>query len=989
MSLPFFFTRPFFLLLWLPLAAAARLLLRSPAVRHRRAVILRLLAVALVVLALGGPELRRPEPSSARIYLADLSDSVTPAVRDAMVAWLRHELELVAGDERHLAAIVAFGSQAVVERPLLPANRMSWLGFQSRPDTGGTDLSSALALAAALVPEDRPARLVLISDGIETTGSALLTAAELKRRAIPVDVLPLPATMGEETGISALRIPSSARRGETLWATISVWHSGPPTRLPLRVELDGAEIFSRTLEVLPGQNSIRIPLTFAEPGLVSVRATIISAQDTLTENNRAETAVLVGDQPRVLIASATPSGGGAGDGGKTALARVLPARGISADFVSPLELPGQVSDYAPYAAVVLDNLPAYLLSNAQLEALQQFVTRLGGGLVVLGGPNSFGPGGYFGTPLEDVLPVYSETPERVYAPSLTLLLLLDQSGSMGAVVGEGATKSKLEIAQQAALGAIALLNPADLVGVLAFESTPAWVVPLQRAENQSLIARQISRLQSGGGTAIAPALEEAIRVMESVTSAVKHVILLTDGQAEGDVFTAQVNRLRQAGATLSTVAVGQDADRELLQKLAAAGAGRYYYAGDPNEVPRIFVAETATVTQELRVNREFTPREVRAAPFIRSLIPTGELPPLGGYTITTPKPDATVYYTVPPGGEPLLAEGRFGLGKSIVFTSGLAGSWGESWRRWPLLGEFLAQLILAALPASTGSGLNLRLNLEGDRAILTLEALNPDGTYRHFLTPTATLLAPDGRALQETLTETGPGLYQATFPASAPGRYLAHVTVGEERAVAVAVQPYSAEYRHTSPNLSLLFELTAITGGRLLTFSDSAWNVPDPGVTGSLLLYPVVLALAACLYLADLSVRYLTPAARARLLRLLASIATPAARAFARLLAGLAGLLPGRDSPTGRTQPGLGGLKPDEMASPYREQEEDPTATLLRQRLTELGRHPASRWRVTDLPPENWQDSSSPNREAPAAGGDGDRAARLYLARRRRRKQGF
>lgn len=969
MTLPFFFARPFSLLLWLPLGAAARLLLRSRAVHHRRAVILRLLAIALAVLALGGPTLRRPEPSSARIYLADLSDSVTPAVRDAIATWIHHELEKVADDEQHPAAIIAFGSQAVVERPLLPANRIRWSGFQSRPEAGGTDLSSALALAAALVPADQPSRLVLISDGAETTGSALLAAAELRRRGIPVDVLPLPASTGEETGLSGLRIPSSARRGEALRATISIWHTGSPARVPLRVELAGKEIFSRTVEVLPGQNTIHIPVTFTEPGLSSVRATIMPSRDTLSENNRTEAAVLVRDQPRVLVVSGHASG--TDDDGKR-LAYILADKGIAADFVSPLELPAQVSDYAAYAGVVLDNLPAYLLNNAQLAALQQFVTRLGGGLVVLGGPNSFGPGGYFGTPLEEVLPVYSELPERVYAPNLTLLLLLDQSGSMGAVVGEGSTKTKLEIAQQAALGAITLLNPADLVGVLAFESTPTWVVPLQRAENQSLIARQISRLESGGGTAIAPALEEAIRVMEGVNSAVKHVILLTDGHAEGDVFTAQVNRLRRTGATLSTVAVGRDADRELLQKLAAAGAGRYYYTDDPNEVPRIFATETATVTTELRIDRQFTPREVRAAPFIRSLIPTGELPSLGGYTITTPKPEATVYYTVPPGDEPLLAEGRYGLGKSIVFTSGLAGSWGENWRRWPLLGEFLAQLILETLPASEGSGLNLRLELNGDRAVLTLEALNPDGTYRHFLTPTATLLTPDGKSHEATLTEIGPGLYQADFPASAPGRYLAHVTVGEERAMAVAVQAYSPEYRHTGPNLALLFELAAITGGRMLTFSDSAWNVPAPGAAGNLPLSPLILALATCLFLADLSARYLTPAARARLGQTVARITAPATRLLTRLLPGLPQLGTGHQ------------LKPDETAG-----EQDPTAELLRQRLTELGRHPTSRWRLTDLPPENGPENRSPSERAPASGDDSSRAARLYLARRRRQRQGF
>lgn len=997
MSLPLFLARPFALLLLVP-AVVAGLLLLPPTRswgRRRWMLLLRLLAVCLAILALAGPHLRRPEPSSARIYLADLSDSVTPAVRDTVAEWLKQEL--AATDDRRLAAIVAFGSRAVVERPLLPATEAGFAGFQSRPEGGGTDLGSALSLATSLVPADQPARLVLLSDGAETSGSALLAAEELRRRGIPVDVLPLPAALGAETGLAGLRLPPTARLGETLVVTISIQHSGEPTHLPLRAELNGTVVFSGTVEVLPGLTGLRIPVTFSEPGLARLRVTILPAHDTLTDNNRAETVVLVQDRPRVLLTTSNPAamaGSGAAE-----LAKALGDMGIESDLVSPLELPAQVGDYAPYAGVVLDDLPAYLLNNTQLTALQNFVDRLGGGLVVLGGPNSYGPGGYFGTPLEAVLPVYSEAPERVYAPSLTMLILLDQSGSMGDVVGEDGIKSKLEIAQEAAVGAVALLNPGDLVGVLAFESTPTWVVPLQRAENRTVITQQISRLQSGGGTAIAPALEEAIQVMEGVDSAVKHVILLTDGQAEGDQFDAQVNRLRQAGATLSTVAVGRDADRELLQKLATTGAGRYYYADDPNQVPRIFAAETSTVTQELRIDRQFTPQEVDALPFVRSLVSTGRLPPLGGYTITTPKPGATVYYAVPPDGEPLLVGGRSGLGKSMAFTSGLGGSWGESWRRWPLLREFLAQLILSTLPTSTGAGLNLRLEFAGDRAELTLEALNPDGTYRHFLTPCATLLAPDGTVSQQTLSESGPGLYQASFPAAAPGQYLANVTVGEERTMAVAVQPYSAEYRQTGPNLSLLFELAAATGGRLLTFSESAWDIPAQTAAGSLPLAPLLLVLAALLFLADLSVRYLTPAARARLKRAVARLAAPATRLPVRLLPHLpiparfrrrwGAPEPGESEATGTeaTQSGPVSRLASEAAGQNHDQEEDLTATLLRQRLAELRRNPASRWRVHDLPPTG-SGAVGNGPEKPAAGGDTDRDAWLYLARRHRRRRG-
>lgn len=939
--------------------------LRAPPLgssRHARrlAIALRLVALLLLVVALAGPHLPVGTPLSARIYLADLSDSIDPAARERVQAWLQQELGR--RDRNHLAAVVAFGSEAVVDRPLLAAEDLPWPGFTSRPEGGATDIGSALALGAALAKPEAPSRLVLISDGGETTGSALLAAERVRQLGIPIDVLPLPGALGHETGVAALDVAPRVHRGETVLATLLLYHSGLPDRVPLTLQLDGGRLWSGEITVQPGKNALRFPVTFPAEGLARLEAVISPRHDGLRENNRAQALVFVTGSPRVLVASREPT-----------LAAALEQGGLQVELRSPLTLPARIGDYAPYSALILDDVPAYLLNNPQLAAIRLFVERLGGGLLVLGGPNSFGPGGYFGTPLDEVLPVYSEAPERVYAPSLTMLLVLDQSGSMGDMAGG---QTKLQLAQEAALRAVSLLSPGDLVGVIAFESSPVWVVPLQRAENQAIIRTQIGRLQAGGGTTIAPALEEAIRALEGLDSAVKHVILLTDGRGESSDFSAQIRRLRQLGATVSTVAVGKDADRDLLARLAEQGEGRYYFAEDPQQVPSIFAAETATVAQDLRVNRRFRPREVRPASFIRALVPSGELPPLDGFTITTAKPGAIVHYVVPPEDHPLLASGRFGLGQTLVFTSSPAGDWGKSWREWPLLTPLLLQLVRSVLPEPPGTGLNARLELLGDRAELALEALNPDGTYRHYLEPRATLLLPDGNVLQATMNEIEPGLYRASFPAGQPGEYVATVQAGESRVLAAASLPYSAEYREAGANLALLFELSALTGGHMLSFSDSAWDLPTGRTPAGLPLAPYLVLLGALVFLADLAARYLTAAARARLGRAARVVLDrmdkfPLLRSLAAAGRRAGRYLGRRSKPATAAAP----VPPAETLPPEPTPAEDFVTAVeerLRQRLAELQRHPVSRWQAGRPAGED---------------GTGYRAARLYLARRRRRKQ--
>lgn len=961
---------------------------------------LRTLAVLCVTLALARPVWDRPQPFESRVFVADLSDSIPPTLQQAEAEWISRQL--TRSDSHHPAAVVAFGESALVERPLRPqatqAAPSPTQGFLSRPGGSATHIEAALELAASLIPPGLPARLVLLSDGGETDGSALQQVERLRQRNLPVDVLTLPTHTGEEVAVVGLRAPSRiASTQPSLAATILIERFGPPLTVPLEVTVAGSPVYRASVALHSGKNSVRLSLplppdarqsnTFA----VEVTLTADPRHDQQPGNNRSAFLVRVSGPARYLVVTSDPA--------QSLAAPLLQQQGLTVDVLPPAALPAQVGGLAGWAAIVFEDLPAYTLTDLQLKAVQRYVEQAGGGLFVIGGPNSYGPGGYFGTPLEQVLPVYSEAPERVFAPSLALLLLIDQSGSMGDLVAtesSGSTgtspaspsasapmQTKLDLAKQAALAAASVLSPADLIGVISFQTSPIWAVPLQRAENQLLIRAQLSRLLPGGGTAIAPALQQAAALLPGVQAMVKHVLLLTDGRGETNDYSALIQQLRKAGATLTTVAVGQDADQALLQEMARQGSGRFY-AADPRQVPRIFVTETQSVTRDLRRDETFVPLPAAAgpAPFWPSQEP---LPPLHGYVMTTPKPQAQLWYIVPSQKSPLLVGGRFGLGQSVVFTSGLAGRWGESWRRWPQLGAFLAQIVRSLANVAADEQLRSRLEFHGGEARLILEAVRPDGTYRSFLHPTATLAFPSGHQENVALQEQQPGLYVGEVAAAESGPYLATFTVPSEtgtsppeRTQAVALQPYPAEYRQQqSRRPPLLFELATLTGGHLLTFDSDAWSVGGRQLAVPVPLTALFLALAALSFLADLSVRYVPAGSLGRLRQWwgarLSSWRHRRRAVPARSPASPAGPAPSTPTPApGHT------LAPAAIET---SQAQDPLEELLRERLAHLYEE---RRQILSA-----SSSSLTNAEGKAAGSaaaptDSLQQAWRYLARRRR-----
>ncbi|MBI2941750.1 MAG: VWA domain-containing protein [Chloroflexi bacterium] len=832
------------LALAVPILVVERHSLRSLTTGRRAATLaLRLLVLAALVGALADPRLIRGVDRLAIAYLLDASASVTLEQRSQADEWVRRALAAKGPDD--LAAVIVFGAEPLVERA--PSVVRDLPAIATQPDPDQTDIAAALRLGLGVLPSDAGRKIVVLTDGHETKGRAAREARLLAAAGVPVSVVPLEAVAGVESLIRAVDGPSLVREGEAFRVRVTVESSGSSNGR-IHLLIDDRVALTQAIALHPGTNSFLLAHDPLPPGFHTIQAQLDADADGLAENNEGMSYVVVAGQPRALLVE-----GESGEG--RYLAEALRAGGIVVDLSALTGLPPDLTGYRGYDGVVLINVPATRLTANQMLGLRGAVQRLGIGLVVIGGERSFGAGGYGRTALADALPVRMERRGLRAQSAAALLLVIDTSGSMASGAGG---MSKMALARESAMQALDLLSDLDVAGVLAFEDTPSWVLPLGPLGDRDTVRSAVSRLQPGGGTAIYPALEEAAQAMTAVNAKVRHIILLTDGISPAGDYAGLAERLRQQSITLSTIAVGLDADQALLRMLAESGNGRYYEGSDPFDLPQLLVKETLEVARAAIVEEDFRPLVVGSSSVLEGLR-VEALPLLRGYVATTPKPSAQVSLASPHL-DPLLAEWQYGLGRVVAWTSDAKNRWAANWLEWGDAVPFWTRLVKRSFPSPQDQSLQTQVTVEEGVARVTVDAIGDDRSFRNFLPLRLEAIGPGGAATAAPLRQVGPGRYTAELPASAPGAYLVRVSQADAAGQPESTQTtgfgvgYSAEYRQTGQNLELLREISRITGGRLL--SDPAESVRhDVRARGGQPIWPWLTVLAAVLFLADVAAR--------------------------------------------------------------------------------------------------------------------------------------
>lgn len=798
------FARPLLLLL-LPAYIALIYLIdrrggrRSRRIKHRVARVMRCLLTCLCVLALAAPSVVLPGGQQAVWILADASASAR-GMQDQMTQSVRTALENK--DASVNAGVIAFGGNAMVEKPL--AQDGTYNGVTTAVDAQASDLSSALTLASALLPEDAQGRIVVLSDG--ATEDVRAAAQQLAARGVTVDFQSFSGDALPDAQISQLNVPSRVYQGQSFTVTVQVT-ANHDTAGTLVLYQNRTPVSSREVTLRRGDNTFTFRDTAADTGVVTYEARLISEGDSCAQNDSMGGYVYVQGAPKLLLVE-----GRQGEGSE--MAAMLSAAAMQYETVLPAQLPYDAEQLRQYDGVVLVNVDYDAADEEQWAALDSAVRVLGRGLTVIGGDSSYALGGYRGSRLEDMLPVTIDVRNKLDLPSLALMLVIDKSGSMSD--GMFGT-TRLELAKEAAMRAAEVLTPNDQVGVIAFDDAAKWVVNLQKAEDVEAIQNQIGTIRPGGGTAFFTALYEATYALMNAQAQQKHIIFLTDGEAGDTGYLQLCDIMQQNDITLTTVAVGSGADQATLRTLAQQGGGRAYAANEFDNLPKIFTKETYLVSGSYVQNRTFTPVITEQS----ALTDFEGFPQLSGYLAATEKSLATVSL-MSDREDPILAWWQYGAGRVVAFMADSRGAWTSEFLQWDQAAAFYGGMAAFTLPGEEREG-QLTTERQGDALRIVYTA--PEGAQTGLST-SVTALLPDGTQTQLALQESAPGVYEGEIAAAQLGAYALRVeqrdASGELQRVMEggAVNGYSGEYDLRNQNAeSTLPYLSALTGGREITDS--------------------------------------------------------------------------------------------------------------------------------------------------------------------------
>ncbi len=728
--------------------------------------VVRATGLGLVVCALAGPHLRRTTGDVEVFFVVDASASISSGAGSQAAEYVN--LAIASRKKEDSAGVIGFATNAMLWNAPdgKPPPTAEWPVLEERD---ATNIPRALELASAAIGAGRTGRVVLLSDGFDTSGEAEQSAATLRASGIAVDTVPLRNPDVPETMIESVDTPSRPRSGESIDIAVRVRsnRAGPGR---LRLYRDRYLVEEQTVSLADGSTRV-VFRNQKMPGNFSIFDVELDTEnDTRRENNSARAAVAGSGEPRVLLVDPDPEK-------LEPLAEVLRDEKMRVEIRPPAGIPATLEAWQTFDLVVWSDVPAHEAGAARMELARRWVRDSGGGFLMLGGENSFGAGGYFRTPVEDLLPVRMEHEDRRETPVVALLVVLDRSGSMAAQTASGQTK--MSLANQGAVLAMNVLKPRDLFGLFAVDTRVHRVADLTPSgERRALEERILGVAPAGGGIYIHTALAEAAQALRGADARIKHVILFSDAaDAEekaagdtGDGSDGGGSALDLAATmlgeriTTSVVALGLETDRDtaFLKILAERGGGRFYLTGDAMNLPEIFTMETMKAAQSSLVEIPFLAVPQGVSPWTVGIDWVGA-PPLLGCNSVKPRAGADIPLATE-FGEPLLAVWQSGLGRAAAFTGDAKARWAAAWMEWPGYGKFWARLVRGMLRREDAAPVELRREERGDRLAITLEALTADGAFRNQLPATLLSTTPSGDRRTIAMEQTAPGRYETSLP---------------------------------------------------------------------------------------------------------------------------------------------------------------------------------------------------------------------------------
>ncbi|HTF90831.1 MAG TPA: VWA domain-containing protein [Planctomycetota bacterium] len=824
--------------------------------------ILRALVLALLVLALCSPYLKRGDVGRDLVIVVDRSRSM-PTEGDPVAL----ELITLAEDARasgDRVGVVAFGRNAAIERMSAASGKFG--GFHKSADGDGSDIGLALDTALDLIPNDRPGSILLISDGEGNGHDALSSARRAAARGVRVDIRPIARDGSLDVSVERLELPDEVSSGEPF--QFSAWvRASSRVEAEFELERDGVILSKGRRELEPGLNRLLFRDRTGRAGIAQYHLRVHAEGDRTRENDVGLGALAVVGSKPVLVLNH--------DGANDALTQALQGGGIPVEVATPEKARLDRVRLASFRAVVLENVAAGRVGLAGLKALDDFVRERGGGLLITGGKASFGLGGYHKSAIDELLPVSLEMRQERRKQGIAMAIVMDRSGSMSVEVRPGV--EKMQLADLGAAAAIELLSPLDSVGVIAVDSAAHLIQPLIQVNDPQAMISTVKKIRSeGGGIFVYTGLYAGAAMLDEAEQKNRHLVLFADSNDSEEQEGCEVlaDKLLASGTTISVIALGTeaDSDADFLKRLAARGGGAIYFTESPEELPRLFAQDTLTFARTTFVEE---PTATRASAELFALGNFGAtadelgFPTLNGYNLTYARNDASIGgLTLDESKAPVFAFAQRGLGRVAAFTGEIGGTFGMGVISWPRFSAFFITITRWLAGQEEPQDLFASARREGREAVISLEVDAASKTPPDTNQLQARITDPDGHVRELGLERVGDGRFEARFPLERDGISLGTLQVGPERFVSLPpiALPYSPEFEKaldSSAPERLLRRIAQESGGTAIATAAELWRGPRDASEWRLVIRECVF-LALLLALAEIATRRLELFARLR-----------------------------------------------------------------------------------------------------------------------------
>ena len=895
------FDRPLFLLLLLTIPilwlASFRSLSGLGRIRRFFALLLRTAVFTAIVLALAEIQVRRTSERLTVLYLLDQSQSVPAGQRQAMLEYVRAEVDKHRNSRRgDMAGVISFARDALVEiHPFDDSINASKLETLAQLRQDASNLDGAMKLAQALFPGDTAKRVVIVTDGNENMGNAVVAARALADDGIGIDVVPVRLGARQEIAVEKVSLPSDIRRGQPFEATVVVNNFAEKddekgtSQGKLRVvrsigKLE--ELVSESdVELPPGKSVFRFQQRVDDPAVYTYKATFVPSaarDDALTQNNEASTFVHVRGKGRVLLIEDVEH-----PGNFDFLVKRLQDMNLEVVVQPTDQLFTSLAELQGFDTIVLANVPRTggdsasnlaQFSSEQIQMLVRNTEQMGSGLVMIGGQNSYGAGGWANTELEKAMPVdFQIKNQKIQAVGALVMVMhaseLAQGNYWQKVVGQQAVK---------------MLGPMDYCGVIEwqdFGGKESWLWGGNRGlikvgQNQKMMLGKMDRMTPGDMPQFEPAMRMALSAFNQTGASVKHMIMISDGDPVPP-GSKILGDFRKAGIQISTVAIGTHgpAGSTPLQNIAQQTNGKYYVVTNPQALPKIYQREVRKIARPLIKQLDnVSPQIVSRHEMLVGI--EDALPPLTGFVMTTVKENPLVEVSIrspdPSDAEnaTILASWTYGLGKSVALTTDAGHAWAAQWTSWPNYDKFFSQIVRWSMrPLEGQDRFNISTQVKDGKVQVVITATDKDDEFLNFLPIAGAYIGPDLEAYDFKPQQVAPGRYVAEFPADHAGSYFVTINPGKNNPPLIAGVnvPYSAEFRDHESNNPLLVNLTSMRPkqgepGRLIegemrtdSFNDllkvDTFRGDLMRAVSSQNVWPIVLLIGACVFFADVFIR--------------------------------------------------------------------------------------------------------------------------------------